>query len=469
MTGDLIKLSAREVRGLLREGKISPLELLETLEHRIAAVDGPVNALPTLCFERARDKANGRALTDLPLAGLPVAIKDLVAVAGVRTTWGSQIFADCVPEKSDLLVERIEAAGGLVYAKTNTPEFGAGANTFNDVFGATRNPWNTALSAAGSSGGSAVALATGSAWLATGSDLGGSLRNPASFCGIVGLRPSQGRVPCDPGELAFNRLSTDGPMARNVADLAMLLDVMAGYHPLDPMSLDDPPASFEAAATARDKPARVAFSADLGVTAVDPEVAAVCAQAAQRFQELGVVVEEAEPDFSGLQEVFHTHRALLYASSLGPLLEANREVLKPEIVWNVEQGLALSGAEILRAMQERARIYHRAAGFFADYDLILTPATVVAPFPVEQRFVERIGDYEFSNYIEWCSIAYAFTVIGAPALSIPCGFTANGLPVGLQLAAAPRQEAGLLAAAMLFEDMAGLAGQLPIEPRGAST
>ena len=465
MTNELIKLSAREVHRLLRGKDISPLQLLDALEERIAEVDEAVNAVPTLCFDRARERARSRDFSTLPLAGIPVAIKDLIAVAGVRTTWGSMAYRDHVPETSDLLVERIEAAGGIVYAKTNTPEFGAGANTFNDVFGFTRNPWNTALSAAGSSGGSAVALATGMAWLATGSDLGGSLRNPASFCAVAGLRPSQGRVASDPGNLAFNHMAVDGPMARNVADLALLLDVMAGYDARDPMSLDDPAISFEENALQRQVPPRIAFSADLGVTPVDPEVAQICERAAMRFSELGAIVEHDHPDFSGLQEVFQVHRAMSYAASFGPLLEANRAIFKPEIVWNVEKGLALTADEIMSALVTRSQIYERAQRFFAQTDLILTPATVVPPYPVEQRFVERIGDYKFSNYIEWCSIAYAYTVIGAPALSIPCGFTQSGLPVGLQIVAAPRQEARLLSAALAFEELAGICTQLPIDPR----
>jgi len=465
MTMDLIRLSARSVRGLLKDRQVSPLELLDALERRVSEVDGTVNALPTLCFERARQRARERDFSGLPLAGIPVAIKDLLTVSGVRTTFGSMAYRDHIPEASDLLVERIEAAGGLVYAKSNTPEFGAGANTFNDVFGFTRNPWNTALSAAGSSGGSAVALATGMAWLATGSDLGGSLRNPASFCSIVGLRPSQGRIASDPGETAFNRLSMEGPMARNVNDAAMLLDVMAGYDRRDPMSLDDPAESFEEAAISENVPPRIAFSPDLGVTPVDPEVAEICERAALRFEELGAHVEKAQPDFSGLQDVFQVHRALSFATSLGPQLEANRDTFKPEIVWNVEKGLALTGQDIMNAMVERSEIYRRANTFFSDFDLILTPATVVPPYPVEQRFVQRVGDHEFSNYIEWCSIAYAFTVLGAPAMSVPCGFTQSGLPVGLQIAAPLREEARLLAAASALENLLRLSDALPIDPR----
>ncbi|MEE3281507.1 MAG: amidase family protein, partial [Pseudomonadota bacterium] len=248
MSDDLIKSSARDIRAQLKNKAVSSAELLDVLETRIAKIDPIVNALPTLCFDRARQAIATGNHQDTALLGMPIAIKDLLPVAGVRTTWGSMLHEHHVPEKSDLLVERLESSGAVVYAKSNTPEFGAGANTFNDVFGVTRNPWNTALSCAGSSGGSAVALATGMAWIASGSDLGGSLRNPASFCGIVGFRPSIGRIPTNPGDMAFYRLSVEGPMARTVGDVAMLLDVMAGRDPRDPLSVTRPEQSFEAMA-----------------------------------------------------------------------------------------------------------------------------------------------------------------------------------------------------------------------------
>ena len=286
----LTSLSATDIVERLGKSEITPLDCLDALEARIAAVDPTLNALPTLCFERARDRA--QALMRRPmaergrLAGLPVPIKDLTEVAGVRTTYGSRIHADFVPDVSDPLVVRIEAEGGIVYAKSNTPEFGAGANTFNEVFGATRNPWNTALSAAGSSGGAAAALASGMAWVAHGSDMGGSLRNPASFCGVVGFRPSPGRVATNPGQKIDRLLSVEGPMARTVEDVALLLDAMTGEDPADPVSLPRVE-SYLAAARSGWRPRRVAFSADLGITPVDPEVAAICRAAALRFGAIG--------------------------------------------------------------------------------------------------------------------------------------------------------------------------------------
>src|SRR5882762_4727181 len=297
----------------LNSGDVTPLDLLDALEARIAEVDGKINALPTLCFDRARQHA--RELMKRPiaerglLAGMPVPIKDLTAVAGVLTTQGSPIFKDHVPTRSDILVEHLEANGGVIYAKSNTPEFGAGANTFNEVFGATRNPWDLSRSASGSSGGAAAALATGTAWLAHGSDMGGSLRNPASFCGIVGMRPSIGRVAHTLAAAIDRNLGVQGPMARNVEDVALLLDAMSGEHPGDPLSLPVLPNSFLSAVRAGNKPKRIAYSPDLGITPVDPEVAAVTRKAAQRFAELGVIVEEAHPDLREAHECFHVLRA----------------------------------------------------------------------------------------------------------------------------------------------------------------
>jgi len=467
---ELIAKTATELVALLKTGEVTTLDLLDALEARIAEVDPAVNALPTLCFERARDRA--AALASRPvaergvLAGMPVAIKDLLDVAGVRSTQGSPIYADTVPARSDVTVLTLEAAGGVVYAKSNTPEFGAGANTFNEVFGRTLNPWDTSKSCAGSSGGSAVALATGTAWLASGSDLGGSLRNPASFCGVVGFRPSPGRVAHGPAAMPFATMSSEGPMARTVADVALLLDAMSGRSPVDPISLEKPAESFAAAAASRRAPKRVAFSRDLGgITPVDPEVAAIVEKAARRFEELGCVVEEASPDFTDVQEIFQTLRAMQFAASKQGLLHTHRDQLKPEVVWNIEKGLSLTMAEIASAELARGRLYHRVREFYESWDLVLCPATVVPPYPIEQRYVEECGGHRFSNYIEWCTVAYAFTCASLPAMSVPAGFTASGLPVGLQIAGPPRGEAALLAAAALYEEIAPWAHTLPIDPR----
>ncbi|MCY4590671.1 MAG: amidase family protein [Alphaproteobacteria bacterium] len=481
MTADnsLIPRTATEIVALLRSEEISPLDLLDTLEARIAEVDGAVNAMVTLCFDRARRDA-GRIMARPVgergrLAGMPVAIKDLNPVAGVRTTWGSPIYADFVPARSDCLVEILEAEGAVIYAKTNTPEFGAGANTFNEVFGATVNPWDTSRSCAGSSGGSAVALATGQAWLASGSDLGGSLRNPASFCSVIGFRPSPGRVaagPAGPGAapddlfgIPGQPFGVAGPMARTVPDVALMLDAMTGFHPADPISLPREAGRYVDAVAARTLPRRVAFSRDLGVTPVDPEVAEICEAACRRFSALGCTVEEAHPDFSDIQDIFQTWRALLFYTGKRTLLETRRSELKPEVIWNIERASDISVDDFARVELARGRYIERARAFFETYDLLVCPATVVPPYPVEQRYVERLGDHEFSNYVEWLTIAYAITMTGHPAMSVPAGFTASGLPVGLQLVGGPRGEAALLSAAALYEEEAGLSGKVPIVPR----
>ena len=465
----LVRETACAIVDKLRDGEVTPLDLLDVLEKRIAEVDGKVNALPTLCFERARTHA--KALMQKPvaerglLAGLPVPIKDLTDVEGVLTTQGSPIYRDRIPAHSDVLVEHLEGNGAVIYAKSNTPEFGAGANTFNEVFGATRNPWDTSRSAAGSSGGAAAALATGTAWLAHGSDMGGSLRNPASFCGIVGLRPSIGRVAHTPHFKVDRNLGVQGPMARNVEDLALLLDAMSGEHPADPLSLPKPPASFLSAARSGNKPKRVAYSPDLGITPVDPEVARITRKAAERFAEAGAIVEEAHPDLREAHECFHVLRAFDFAISKAELLRTKRDLLKPEVIWNIEEGLKLTVEKLERAEAQRLAMTERAREFFDTYDLLLAPATIVAPFPVENRYVAECAGKKFDNYVEWLGIVYAITLVCCPALSLPCGFTASGLPVGLQMVGPPRAEAQLLAGAKVLEDILGVRGTTPIDPR----
>ena len=465
----LISETACAVIDKLNSGEVTPLDLLDVLEKRIGEVDGKVNALPTLCFDRARTHAKALmqkpAGSRGPLAGMPIPIKDLFNVKGVLNTQGSPIFKDAISAQSDLFVEHLEHHGGVVYAKSNTPEFGAGANTFNEVFGATLNPWDTSRSAAGSSGGAAVALATGMAWLAHGTDMGGSLRNPASFCGIVGMRPSIGRVAHTPSATIDRNLTVHGPMARNVRDLALLLDAMSGEHAADPLSLPKLPTSFLSAARSGERPKRVAYSPDLGITPVDPEVAAITRKAAMRFAEAGAIVEQAHPDLREAHECFHVLRAFDFAMTKATLLRTKRHLLKPEVIWNIEEGLKLTVEQIARAEAQRVEMTARTVEFFKTYDLLLAPATIVAPFPIGNRFVAECAGHKFENYVEWLAIVYAITLVCCPALSLPCGFTASGLPVGLQIVAAPRGEAQLLAGAAVLEDILGVRGTTPIDPR----
>lgn len=474
---DLIKLTAREAVALLRKGEVSPLEMVDAAAVRIGATDSAVNALPTLCLDRARDHAKRISERKNPktkrpewLGGLPIAVKDLNDVAGVRTTYGSPLFEHYVPELSDVMVETLEANGAIVIGKSNTPEFGHGANTFNAVFGETLNPWNTTKTCGGSSGGSAVAVAAGQAWLATGSDLGCSLRTPAAFCSVVGLRPSPGRVARAPTRLPYDNLWVQGPMARNVGDVALMLDVMVGAHPADPISVAAPMTPFVDAVDNPTPPKRIAYSPDLGgLVPVAKDVAAVCAAAAERLSDLGAVVEEACPDLGDAHDIFHVLRANQVVGDLAEIVENNREHVRPEIVWNLEKCLKLTVDDLARAERARGRLYRRVAAFFEDYDLLVTPATIVAPFDVKIRAIDALDGHKFENYFDWYTLSYAITATSLPALAMPCGFTEDGLPVGLQVVGPPRGEAALLGAASLIEDVFGISGKAPIDPRPSSS
>ena len=470
---DLTRLTATEAVARLRRREISPIELIDAAATRIEAVDGRVNALPIRFIDNARAAAREfmarKPPAEVPpgwLAGLPLVAKDYNDVAGQLTTCGSPIFAATVAKANDHTVATLEASGGIFMAKSNVPEF-AGSNTFNPVFGATRNPWNLAMSAGGSSGGAAAGLAAGTQWLAMGSDLGGSLRIPASYCGVVGLRPSIGRAPRGAGLPAFDSLWVEGPLARNVPDLALMLDALAVQHPHDPLSLPAPRMPFTQAVREPRAPRRVAFTPDLGLSSVDPQVAAICRAAAGRFSDLGTVVEEATPDFSNAIDTFQTQRSLLFAAVRGELLPAERHRINPAIVWNIEKGLALTAAEIIRAERERAALYHRVARFFDTYDLLLCPTVAVPPFVVEQAYPTRIGEQELTSYIDWMFLTFVVTLTGCPALSLPCGFTKGGLPVGLQVIGPSHCDAAVLSAAAMMEQVFGIAARLPIEPRQA--
>lgn len=466
----LIRLSACEAVGLLRRGEVSPAELVEAAACRIETVEGAINALPTLCLDRALAQASrfaARRESDCGagwLAGLPVAVKDLNPVAGVRCTWGSPIYADHIPEQSDFMVQTLEGNGAIIIGKSNTPEFGAGASTFNEVFGKTRNPWNTTRSVAGSSGGSAAALATGEVWLATGSDLGGSLRTPAGFNSVVGLRPSPGRVPKGPSRQPFDTLSVNGPMARNAPDVALCLDAMSERHSGDPLSLERPRVSFQEQVRAMQPPRRIAFSADLGIAPVDPDVARICREASHAFTRLGTEVTDACPGFNGAIECFQTLRAASFAASERDVYRHHRDQLKPEIVWNIEKGLRLDGDELSAAQWYRGQLYQRVLAFFEEHDFLLCPTAIVPPFDVDWRYVEEVNGVRFDNYVEWIAITFVITLTGCPAVSVPAGFTRDGLPVGIQIVGPPREEGRVLGAAHLLEQALNLSPAPPIEP-----
>jgi amidase len=465
---DLISWTATDVVAALKSKTITPLECLDALERRISDVNPKINALVTLCFDRARGHATELMQKPMSerglLAGLPVPIKDLTDVAGVRSTQGSPIFANRVPDVSDILVRHLEGEGGIVYAMSNTPEFGAGAHTFNEVFGVTRNPWNLALSASGSSGGAAAALASGMAWLAHGSDMGGSLRNPASFCGIVGMRPSPGRVAASVYGKIDGTLGLEGPMARNVSDLALLFDAMVGAEAGDPFSLPRED-NYSYTISKGWKPKKIAISRDLGITPVDPEVAELVLAAGHKLQAAGVIVEEAHPDLSEMMNCFQTLRALGFAIGMRQLLIHHRDLLKPEVIWNIEKGLALSVDDIAKAEAQRGQLFHCMERFLSEYDFLLCPATIVQPFPVEQRYPTHCNGVQFESYVDWLLIVAVATMCACPAISIPCGFTKAHMPVGLQMIGPNRGEAKLLAGAKFVEEVLGLGTLTPIEPR----
>jgi amidase len=475
MSKDLWKLTAVEAVTLLRKREITPLDLIEASASRIADVEPAVNALPTLCLDRARDHAKrvmaGGAACEASaeagwLAGLPVSIKDLTDVAGVRTTYGSPLFANHVPNKSHPLVERIERKGGIVVAKSNTPEFGAGGSTFNEVFGRTRNPWNTSLTCGGSTGGGAVSLATGEVWLAHGSDHGGSLRRPGTYCSVVGLRPSPGRVTRGTSNNLWSPLSVQGPMARTVADLALFLDTMAGRCPQDPMTFDAPAVSFSDAVARPVAPKRIAFTADYnGKMPIDREIRDICSKAARRFEELGCIVEEASPDIANIDEAFLNLRSQQFVVDRELQLKEQRDKLKPDIVWNTERGLNQTPSAIAWAERERAAFFRRMVEFFQIYDLLVTPGAPTAAFDVNLRHPETIGGRKPENYMAGSTVNSAITMTSCPAIALPCGFDRHGRPVGLQLVGKPRGEAALLQAASLHEQLVGLHKLLPIDPR----
>jgi amidase len=471
---ELCRMTAVETVGRLKKREITPLDLVEASATRIAEVEPAVNALPTLCLDRARDhakrimdgtasQAEGEAGW---LAGLPVSIKDLTDVAGVRTTYGSPLFADHVPTKSHPLVERIERKGGIVMAKSNTPEFGAGGSTFNEVFGRTRNPWNTSLTCGGSTGGGAVSVATGEVWLAHGSDHGGSLRRPGTYCSVVGLRPSPGRVSRGTSNNLWSPQSVQGPMARTVADLALFLDTMAGFCPQDAMTFDAPAVSYSAAVANPVLPKRVAYTADFdGKFRLDSDIRDICTKAARRFEEMGCIVEEVSPDFGPVDDVFMALRSQQFVVDREQQIAEHRDKIKPDIIWNTELGLKQTASRLAWAERERAALYRRMVGFFQTYDLLVTPGAPTAAFDVNLRAPATIAGKKLENYMAGSTLNSAITVTGSPAIAVPCGFDQYGRPVGLQLVGKPRGEAALLQAASLYENLMGLHKLLPIDPK----
>jgi len=457
-----VESTARDQAAAVRRREISARELLELHLARIGERNPELNAIVSLDEQRAR--AGARAADERlaaggevgPLHGLPFAFKDTHEVAGWPTTYGSPLFADHVPDADELIVERIRRAGVVVIGRTNVPEFAAGSHTFNRVFGLTRNPVDPSRSAGGSSGGAACALAAGMVPLADGSDMGGSLRNPASFCGVVGLRPSLGRVPAWPVANQWETTSVAGPMARDVGDLALLLSVIAGPDRRVPQALGDPGPTFAPPISGSLAGLRVAVSVDLGgAFEVDREVAAVVESATPALAAAGATVSSAYPLLAEADATFRTLRAWHFQATFGELLAAHPDAFKASLADNVRAGESLTGADVARAYAQRTALSERIREFFDRYDVLVLPVSQVPPFPADQEFPTSINGRPMQDYLDWMRAAYLITVTGCPAISVPFGHTADGLPVGLQLVAAHGRDRFLLEVASALEELVG--------------
>lgn len=455
LDNDLCRASAGEQLGAMRVGALSAVELLAETRRRYDQVNSRVNAIVTTDFvgaERAAAESDRRRASGAPprlLEGLPVAVKDLEETAGMLTTYGSALHREHIPARDSLVVERLRDAGAVIYGKTNTPEFGTGSHTFNKVFGTTTNPYDPERSAGGSSGGAAAALAAGLVSVADGSDMGGSLRNPASFCNVVGLRPTPGRVPNGPSTDAWDTLATNGPMGRTVADTAVLLSVLS-------QSTDRAPLGFPAPTNPTIAPLkaalRIGWSRTLdGLNIEAPVTEVLDGIGLPALIELGHAVTDEEPELAAADSVFRVLRGINYARTFGHLLDDHRSDLGDELVANAEAGMHFTLDDYLVAREQRSAIFDRMAELFERIDVLAAPVVSVLPFPAQQRWPREINGVQQRDYLDWMRASWRITVTGFTAISVPCGFSATGLPVGIQFIAPPRHEGRILALAAQFE------------------
>jgi amidase len=452
---ELCDLSATELAVKIRRKEVSAREVMTAHLARIERVNPRVNAIVTLVADRAMadaaraDERAAQGGTLGALHGLPVAHKDLIETAGIRTTKGSRFYRDTVPTRDALIVTRARAAGAITVGKTNTPELGAGSQTFNEVFGVTRNPYDLTKTCGGSSGGAAVALACGMVPIADGSDFGGSLRNPAAFCNVVGIRPSPGRVPSETS--SWSPQSVWGPMARSVGDVALFLSVIAGADPRSPLSIGEDAARFRAPLDRRFKGVRVAWWKGLSGIPFEPEIRDVVNANRRVFEGLGCVVEEAEPDFSGVDEAFPVLRYAANYAQNAPLVRQRAEWVKDTIKYEVAQAEKMTAADVGRALARQARMYDDSRQFFETYEYFVLPVTQVAPFDVNLPYPTAIAGATMTNYIDWMRSCWYISFMSNPAISVPAGFTATGLPVGIQIVGRHRDEWSVLQLAHAFE------------------
>ncbi len=448
---------------------MSCVEIIEAHLQQIESYNPTINAIVTHTKEQALKQAAraDRALAKDPqscgpLHGLPIAHKDMMLTKGVRTTFGSTTKRDFIPDENSLIVERMEQAGAIMLGKTNTPEYGAGSHTFNEVFGVTRNPYDLSKSPGGSSGGAAAALASGMVCLADGSDMGGSLRNPAAWCNIVGLRPTPGRVPSAPSKFPLTPLPVEGPMARSVADIALMLQAISKPHSKSPLSQQLNTQDFSKELQRDFRGRKIAISADFDQQLpIESEIVDAIAQSAKVFLDLGIEIEEALPNLSLANDAFHTLRAEFYAGMLGETLDQNRDQYKETLVWNIEKGLQLQPEQISSAQNDLLQVRQNFSDLFEQYDYLVLPVTQVSPFPAENEYPTNIKNIDMESYIDWMKSCYLITVAGCPAVSVPCGFTKKGMPIGMQIVGRHGDDFGVLQIAYAFEQATNYNQQRP--------
>ena len=464
-TDSLWKLNASDLIPLLRKKEISPREILDSSINRINQVNPSINAIVTLCIERAKKNIEETAFEENSiLCSLPVLVKDITEVEGVKTTYGSKLYENYISKKSDILISNIEKNGGVILGKTNTPELAAGSNTFNDVFGTTKNAWNLKLSAGGSSGGSAAALASGMAWFSTGTDLGGSLRNPSSWNGVVGLRPTPGLVAQSPSKLPFNSLSLNGPMARNVDDLSIFLDSMADYNLTDPLSFKrDSNVSFYKQLDDLNTSYKVGITADFELFPCSNEIKNMINNTSKLIESLGYVVDNTYPSMNEAEESFQILRAYMFYSTYGFLLSDHHEI-KQDIIWNINKGKNLKIKELVKADTIRAKLYQNVCQFFQNYDFLVCPSSSVVPFTHETKWIKQINNKVFDNYVSWLMICGCLSLVSCPIIAIPTSISENGAPIGIQIMAKPHEEAKLLKFAKSLESQINISTLLPVNP-----
>lgn len=451
-------LSATELRRMIGARQISVLEVVDACLARVDTLNPTLNAIvsPNEALRdeaRALDRNLAQGAEPGILCGLPVGIKDVTTVAGLRTTYGSRIYRDYVPDEDALIVRRLREAGALILGKTNCPEFAAGANTFNEVYGRTRNPWNTTKSAGGSTGGGAVGLATGMIALAEGTDLGGSLRIPASFCGVVGLRPSPGLVPTHPTDWVWDTLQVSGPMGRTVEDVALMLQAVSGPSAFSPLSQPIAGRDFVAAARSEIRPGcRLAYCADVAGIGVDPMVEEVCGRAAAGLEQAGARVEQLKLDLSFARPSFLALRGLWFVTQMLSRFDRMAD-FGVNVAGNVRSGLGVTTEQLAAAEEGRGRLWHQFRKFFQEFDLLLTPCMAVPPFPVEQNYPDNIAGRPMTTYVDWIAPTFVLSLTGLPVASVPCGLDSTGLPVGIQIVGKPFGEEAVLAMAKQVEQL----------------